>query len=150
MVRVGEEAPEFTLPVHTGGTFRLSEHRGSSNVVLFFYPADFTIGCTKEACAFQKQFLKIQQSNTIVLGISPDDLETHRQFAQAYGLEFLLASNPKKEVIHQYGAVWLRGLWVKRITVVIDKKGIVRGMIHHEFSWQQHSKDVQALLQTLE
>lgn len=150
MVHVGEEAPEFTLPVHTGGSFRLGDHRGSSNVVLYFYPADFTIGCTKEACSFQEQFPRIQRANTLIVGISPDDLETHRRFAQAYGLEFLLASDPMKKVILQYGAVWLRGLRVKRLTVVIDKKGIVRGVIHHEFRWQQHSKDVMALLQTLE
>lgn len=149
MVRVGDEAPDFELPVHTGGTFRLREHHGRSNVVLYFYPADFTMGCTKEACSFQEQFPRIRQSDAIVVGISPDDIATHRQFAQAYGLEFLLASDPTRRVIHQYGAVWLGGLLIKRITVVIDMKGIVQGVIHHEFRWQHHSKDVVTLLQTL-
>jgi peroxiredoxin Q/BCP len=149
MVRVGDEAPDFELPVHVGGTFRLSEHRGRSNVVLYFYPADFTLGCTKEACSFQKQISSLRQSNAVVVGISPDDLETHRRFAQSFGLEFLLASDPLKKVIRQYGALWLGGLLVKRITFVIDMSGVVRGMIHHEFQWQRHSEDVRALLQTL-
>lgn len=150
MVRVDDEAPDFELPVHTGGTFRLSNHRGRSHVVLYFYPADFTMGCTKEACSFQQQFPRIRQSDAVVVGISPDDLETHRRFAQTYGLEFPLASDPMKSVMRRYGAVWLGGLRVKRITVVIDKKGIVRGVIHHELFWQQHSKDVVTLLQTLD
>jgi peroxiredoxin Q/BCP len=149
MVRVGDEAPDFELPVHIGGTFRLSEHRGRSTVVLYFYPADFTLGCTQEACSFQNQFAYLQQLNTVVVGISPDDLDTHRRFAERHGLEFLLASDPRKKVIGQYGALWLGGLLVKRITFVIDTSGVVRGMIHHEFRWKRHSEEVRALLQTL-
>lgn len=149
MIRVGDEAPDFEIPVNTGEMFRLHDQREISNVVLYFYPADFTLGCTKEACSFQDHFSALRQAEAVVVGISPDDIDTHKRFARAYGLGFLLASDPKLRVCKQYGALWLGGIRVKRITVVIDKNGIVRGVIHLELKWKQHSVDVLQLLKTL-
>jgi peroxiredoxin Q/BCP len=150
MIQVGEQAPDFELSVHTGDRIRLSDFRGRSNVVLFFYPADFTIGCTSEACSFRDHFSQLQRSNALLVGISPDDLETHRRFAQAYGFQFLLASDPDLTVCKRYGAVWFGGRLVKRITVVIDRQGMVRGVVHHELLWRRHSTAVVQLLSSLD
>jgi peroxiredoxin Q/BCP len=148
-MRIGDQAPDFELPVQRGETFRLRDARGKKNVVLYFYPADFTLGCTSEACSFQERLPQIQQADTVVVGISPDHIVMHERFARAMKLEFLLASDPEKRVIRLYGALWWWGVRVKRITVVIDKRGVVRGVIHHELLWGRHSADVVSLLQTL-
>ncbi len=150
MIRVGEAAPDFELPLHTGEQFRLSEQRGNKIVVLYFYPQDFTWGCTKEACSFRDYQSVLVDKGALVIGVSPDDLESHRQFARAHRLNFSLASDPTKKVSKRYGAVWFGGLRIKRISVVIDRQGIVRGIFHHELLVDNHRKDIVQLLDTLQ
>lgn len=130
MPAVGEKAPDFTLPASTGETIRLKDLRGKK-VVLYFYPKDDTPGCTREACAFQNDLSLIQKKGAVVLGVSADDVESHRKFARKYGLRFPLLSDEEKEVIKAYG-VWKKKsmygrtfLGIERTTFLIDEEGTI-------------------------
>ena len=138
MLPIGALAPDFELPLHTGDTFHLSSHRKKHHVILYFYPKDFTWGCTQEGCLFSEHLKTIQSLEGVVVGINSDSLELHRSFAEHYNLGFPLASDTHLEVCRNYRALWLRGFAIKRITYVIDKRGIIQGKAHHELLIDKH------------
>ena len=124
----GSPAPEFELPTQDGTTVSLEDFRGQK-VVLYFYPKDDTPGCTKEACQFQERTPRFQQLDTVVLGVSPDSVESHRKFREKYDLEFPLLADEDHEVAEAYG-VWKEKkmfgntFWgVERTTFLIDEEG---------------------------
>jgi peroxiredoxin Q/BCP len=149
VLRIGQQAPDFEVVLHTGETFRLSEERGRRQLVLCFYPKDFTFGCTKEACAFTRHFDDIKRLNAVVIGISPDSLEIHKKFAAQYQLPFSLGSDPRLELAGTYDAVWLNGKAMRRVTYVIDKGGVIRLAAHHEFFINNHSRETITILESL-
>lgn len=148
-MRVGDEAPDFQLPLHTGEVARLSQYRGKKNVVLYFYPKDFTSGCTKEGCLFSSHTEEINRLETVIIGISADTLESHKAFAREYKLAFALAADVKKTVCRIYGALWFGGIAIRRLTYIIDKKGIIRGKTRHEFRIERHWEYVRTVLTEL-
>ena len=101
-LKVGDTAPDFSLPSGTGETLALKSLRGKQ-VVLYFYPKDDTPGCTKEACGFRDDITRIEQANTVVLGVSTDDLTSHQKFSKKYGLPFTLLSDENAAVSKAYG-----------------------------------------------
>ena len=123
-LKVGDMAPDFTLPATTGGTVRLSDFRGKANVVLAFFPAAFTGGCTKEMLAYQASIAKFEGAETKVFGISADNTPSQAEFAKQLKVAFpLLSDFAKREVIAKYGVLWPdRGL-ANRSTFVIDMEG---------------------------
>lgn len=134
MLTEGSEAPDFMLPgIDAGGTevqVKLSDLRGR-NVVLYFYPKDDTPGCTKQACGIRDEWAAFRQSDAVVLGVSPDDLASHRKFSEKYDLPFTLLADPNHAVAEAYG-VWTeksmygRKYWgIERSTFVIDEEGRV-------------------------
>ena len=127
---VGELAPDFELPDENGQKHKLSEFRGR-RVVLYFYPADDTPGCTKQACAFRDAYPEIEEQNAVVVGISPDDAAAHRKFKTKYNLPFVLLSDVDHKVMDRYG-VWgeknlygIKSIGVIRSHFVIDETGHV-------------------------
>ena len=128
---VGDHAPDFTLTTGDGATFRLSEHRGRS-VVIFFFPAAMTPGCTREATDFRDAAGALEAAGFDLVGISPDAPDKLAQFAQAEGLTYPLASNPDRSVLDAYGAYGEKKLYGKtvqgviRSTFVIDVDGLVQ------------------------
>lgn len=102
MVDAGEKAPDFTLKDQEGRAVKLSEFRGKK-VVLYFYPKDFTTGCTKEACDFRDRSGEFK--DTVILGVSSDPVDMHNDFRHKYNLPFKLLSDPEQEVQKKYG-VW--------------------------------------------
>lgn len=121
---IGELAPDFTLPTNTGsGEISLSDYR-SQWVVLYFYPADFTPGCTLEARRFQQDLPKYQARNVQILGVSADDVNSHAEFCDSEGLKFPLLADSNGEVSKAYGS-WL-GYASLRHTYLIDPDGILR------------------------
>src|ERR1700742_3152729 len=104
-LKEGDAAPAFTAVTNGGGKISLSDFKGK-NVILYFYPKDDTPGCTKEACAFRDDHAKIADAKTVVLGVSPDDPESHEKFATKYQLPFLLLADPDHAVAEKYG-VWV-------------------------------------------
>ena len=125
---VGERAPTFTLLADTGKTVRLADFRGQP-VVLYFYPKDDTPGCTKEACSFRDERSEFAKAGAVVLGVSGDDVASHRRFAEKFHLTFPLLSDPDFAVCKAYGvykqkSMYGRTYWgIERTTFVIDPQG---------------------------
>ncbi len=147
-VKVGDQAPDFTLPNQMGTPVSLHDMRGK-NVVLYFYPKDNTSGCTAQACAFRDQYEVFIQAGAEVLGVSSDSSESHRQFAVQYRLPFTLLSDAGGKVRKRYGATTM-GVLPGRVTYVIDKDGVVRHMFSSAFNAQQHIMEAVQALQALE
>jgi len=103
--QVGKKAPAFTLPASTGGKVKLSDYAGQQNVVLYFYPRDNTPGCTQEACDFRDNLARLQDAETVVLGISTDSVTSHEKFSAKFSLPFPLLADVDHVVAEKYG-VW--------------------------------------------
>ncbi|RPI16074.1 MAG: peroxiredoxin [Ignavibacteriae bacterium] len=124
-LKEGDEAPDFSLQADDGRTVKLSDYQGVSNVVLYFYPKDQTMGCTKEACSYRDNFSSFKDANAEILGVSVDDVESHKEFKQKENLNFTLLADPEKEVTKKYGVLNAFGT-ASRVTFVIDKEGKIR------------------------
>lgn len=129
-IEEGSKAADFTLPTHDGTTLKLSSLRGAP-VVLYFYPKDDTPGCTKEACGFRDAMAKLARHKAVVLGVSPDDPESHEKFRQKYKLPFTLLADVDHKVAEKYGA-WReknmygkKSMGIARSTFIIDADGKV-------------------------
>jgi peroxiredoxin Q/BCP len=129
-IEEGERAPDFTLYADDGRKVKLSALRGRP-VVVYFYPKDDTPGCTREACAFRDRKAEIVRLGATVLGISPDDVESHRAFRDKYGLNFPLLADPEHKVAEKYGVWRERNMYgktvmgIQRSTFVIGAEGRV-------------------------
>ena len=149
MLKIGTEAPDFEAPLDDGGAFRLSDWRGKSNVVLYFYPKDETPGCVREACGFRDIYADIEREGAAVIGVSTDTAERHRAFRAHHGLPFPLVADVDKRVSELYEARGLFGLMTARITYVIDRAGIIRAAFRHEIAIGGHVRDVLAALRDI-
>jgi peroxiredoxin Q/BCP len=152
MLREGLSAPDFQARLTTGEEVRLSDFRGRKNVVLFFYPKDFTPGCTAEACSLRDNYDEIRRYDAVIFGVSPDSEASHEQFIRRHRLPFPLISDRDGAVARAYGASGrLGGLLpgIKRVTFVIDRAGVIRAVIHHEFLIRKHLESILEALQRL-
>ena len=125
---VGQPAPEFTLPGVAGEVRRdysLSEFRGRK-VVLAFYPGDFTPGCTKQMCQYRDQFSEFEGVDAVLLGISPQDVDSHERWATKRNFHFPLLADTDKQVIEQYGVRGGKLIPVKRSVFVVGPDSVVR------------------------
>lgn len=140
-------APEFNLPTHTGdGSVSLADYRGKW-LVVYFYPKDFTSGCTLEAQRFQRDLDQFHQRNTEVIGISADSVDSHAEFCDSEGLKFPLLSDTSGDVSKAYGS-WL-GFISLRHSFIIDPDGILRDR-YVKVSPAIHSQEVLARLDDLQ
>jgi peroxiredoxin Q/BCP len=121
---VGDVAPDFCLQ-STAGEIRLSEHLGDRDVLLVFYPGDDTPVCTRQLCDYRDNLSVFQDLGVEVLGINPQNLASHRRFAEKHGLTFPLLSDEDKSVCRAYGAVGLLGS-AKRALVLVGADGRIR------------------------
>jgi thioredoxin-dependent peroxiredoxin len=127
MIRTGEQAPDFTLPGIENGSrrdFTLSEYRGR-NVVLAFYPGDNTPGCTRQLCSYRDDWSEFEQLGAVLLGISPQDVDSHERFAAKRHFPFPLLADTDKAVADTYG-VSAPIIGVRRSVFVVDGNGTVR------------------------
>ena len=124
MPSVGQSAPTFTLPSQTGEPIALKSYRGKW-VVLYFYPKDMTTGCTIEAHNFQRDQAKFDADNAVILGVSVDTVDSHKQFCTKDGLTFHLLADPQHKVVDEYGSLGsFMGLQIaNRNTFLIDPQG---------------------------
>jgi peroxiredoxin Q/BCP len=121
---INQPAPNFTLPTNTGdGKISLADFRGKW-VVLYFYPKDFTAGCTIEARRFQQDLPKYLKKNVEIIGVSADDIDSHAEFCDSEGLKFPLLADTKGTVSKAYGS-WI-GFVSMRHTFIVDPQGILR------------------------
>ena len=124
-LKVGDLAPDFTLPATVQDSITLSQYRGQKNVVLAFYPFDWSPVCSLQLPGLQENLPKFKELDTEVLGISVDSRHSHKAFAEHLGLEFPLLSDFDKKVCQVYG-VLREGGFAERALFVIDKQGIIR------------------------
>jgi peroxiredoxin Q/BCP len=122
MLKVGELAPDFELPDQDGRNRRLSEIHDGKPLILYFYPADFTPGCTKEACDLRDLHTQILASGLRVVGVSPQSPDSHRRFRDEHSLPFTLLSDEGKVAIKAFDVDGPLGIGVRRATFLIDAK----------------------------
>jgi thioredoxin-dependent peroxiredoxin len=116
----GDLAPDFTLDTDRGDQVHLADLRGT-RVILYFYPADDTPGCTRQACAIRDQWSDVEETGAYVFGVSPDDVESHVAFRDKFSLPFPLLADPDRSVAEAYGV--LNGPKLVRSTFLIDEDG---------------------------
>jgi peroxiredoxin Q/BCP len=148
-LRVGEPAPDFSLPSSTGELVRLSDFRGKSAVVLFFYPKDNSPACTMEACSFRDSHEAFREAGAEVIGISSDSETSHRGFAGRFRLPYVLLSDRDGAVRARYGVPRTFGLFPGRVSYLIDREGIVRHIFASQFQPWRHVAEALAVLKTL-
>ena len=140
--KIGEAAPDFSLPDQNGVTHSLHEFAGKW-LVLYFYPKDDTPGCTKEACSFRDDLHKLTALGAQVVGISVDDTRSHAEFAKKYHLPFPLLADSDKEVATRYGVLMNLGLIkiAKRYTFLIDPQGTIN-KVYDKVETSRHSQEI--------
>jgi peroxiredoxin Q/BCP len=139
MIKTDERAPEFTLPDETGKDRSLTELLSPGAIVLYFYPADFTPGCTRQACVLRDLHSEIERAGLRVVGISPQSPETHAKFKAKYQLPFVLLSDEHKTVIKMYGVNGPLGVGVRRASYLIDGGRRIRDAVLADFRIGRHA-----------
>jgi thioredoxin-dependent peroxiredoxin len=139
MIKSGERAPEFTLPDETAADRSLTEFLSTGPLVLYFYPADFTPGCTRQACVLRDMHSELQQAGLTVVGISPQSPASHAKFKAKYRLPFVLLSDRQKTVIKMYGVNGPLGIGVRRASYLIDASRRVRDAVLADFRIGKHA-----------
>lgn len=149
----GKKAPDFTLADQNGKMRSLSDYKGKW-VLLYFYPKDDTPGCTIEACALRDQFKDFKKIKAEVLGVSTDNVQSHKKFALAYDLPFTLLADEHKEVVGRYGVFREKKLYGRtymgtvRSSFLINPQGIVQ-KVYEKVKPEMHAAEVLADLKEL-
>jgi peroxiredoxin Q/BCP len=144
----GDKAPAFSLPSQEGPPVSLAENKGKW-IVLYFYPKDMTPGCTVEAHNFQRDLDKYRKANAVVLGVSVDSVDSHREFCTKESLSFKLLSDPDRKVVATYGSSMEGKEMAARNTFLIDPSGVIR-KVYEKVSPAGHSEEVLAELARLQ
>ena len=144
-LKVGMLAPDFTLKDEEGIEQSLSDYLGKKNIVLAFYPKDFTGGWTAELCSLRDNLSEIEATESVLFGVSVDDVKSHKRFREAEKFGFSLLADTEFEVSKQYSGIIERFNASKRTTFIIDKAGYIRA-IDREVNVKTHGEDVAALL----
>jgi peroxiredoxin Q/BCP len=142
--QVGQTAPDFTLPSQDGSKISLHDFKGKW-VVLYFYPKDGTSGCTLEAHNFQRDLAKYEQSNAVIVGVSVDSADSHKEFCAKQGLRFKLLADTEKKVSQDYDSLMPIIHYSSRNTFLIDPSGKV-AKVWTGVSPAKHSDEVLAVL----
>lgn len=131
MLEIGTKAPDFKLIADNGKSYSLKDFKGKK-LILYFYPKDMTSGCTAEACDFRDNIEIFSNKNSVVIGVSKDNAESHKKFKTKYNLPFTLLSDENLEMLKAYN-VWKeksmygkKYMGIERTTYIIDEKGIIK------------------------
>jgi len=148
---VGSPAPDFSAPGTGGETITLSQFRNNRRVVLSFYPRDFSWGCTRQLCSYRDGYAEFTRRNAIVLGVSRNPPPSQARFAELNRLPFTLISDYVGNIARRYGVTRLGGLlsFPRRVTFVIDERGVIRGAICHEIAVGRHLSEALEILDGL-
>ena len=143
MLEAGARAPEFELANDQGGETTLSELLQNGPLILYFYPADFTPGCTKEACSIRDIHNDIQSVGLQVAGISPQEVESHQRFRDEYELPFILLSDPEKVAIKMYDVDGPFGVGVRRATFLINQDRTIQDAVMADVRIGRHKEFIE-------
>ncbi len=150
-LKVGDTVPAFKLQNQKGQWFNSNSVIGKQAAVIYFYPKDNTPGCTKEACKFRDEFEVFKDLNAKIIGISSDDVTSHKKFAKKYDLPFTLLADVNKKVRKLFGVPnSVLGLIPGRVTYVVNKKGIIIYIFNSQFSAQKHIAEAIKALKSAE
>ncbi|MBT8144270.1 MAG: peroxiredoxin [Gammaproteobacteria bacterium] len=138
MIAIGSDAPQFVLSDQDGNEVSLASLLADGAFLLYFYPADFTPGCTREACSLRDMHDDIVNSGLRVVGISPQDSDSHRRFATEHELPFTLLADPDKQAVHAYDVDGPLGFGVRRASFLIDAEGKIADAIQADFMIAKH------------
>jgi peroxiredoxin Q/BCP len=147
MLKEGDKAPDFTLQSQDSSQVKLSDLLTRGYVVLYFYPKDDTPGCKKEACSFRDLNQEFRAEGAEIIGISVDDVTSHKQFHEKYSLNFTILADPDKKVTETYGVKSKLG-FAKRVTFVIDENGIIQ-KVYPDVDVTAHAAEVLSLIKSL-
>lgn len=150
MLKIGDRAPDFELPDDHGRAVRLRELLEAGPIILYFYPADFTLFCVQEACMFRRAFPDLEGCGLRVFGVSPQEAESHARFRERFRIPYPLLVDRDKKVIRAYGADGPFGLGVRRITYLIGADGTVTDRLRADFIVGRHRAFVRRALSRLE
>jgi peroxiredoxin Q/BCP len=140
-IQPGSAAPDVALDLHDGQTIRLAQLWAKRPVILFFYPKDNSLVCTKEACAFRDAYEDFVAAGATVVGVSGDSAESHERFASQHRLPFLLATDADGSLQRAFGVTKTLGLIPGRVTFVIDRQGVVRHVFSGQFVADRHVRE---------
>lgn len=139
---INSQAPDFTLPSTSGSDFTLSKEAKGQSVILFFYPQDFTPGCTKEACSFRDNFDVFREVDIPVFGISTDSISSHQKFKKSHNLPFELLSDKTARVSRLYKAKMPILKKSKRITYLLNEDHKVAAVYDNLFGAENHIREM--------
>ena len=142
-MEVGSKAPEFVLADDEGGETSLTDLLKDGPLILYFYPADFTPGCTKEACSIRDIHNDIQSVGLRVAGVSPQDVESHQKFRDEYELPFTLLSDPDKVAIKMYDVDGPFGVGVRRATFLISQDRVIKDAVMADVRIGRHQEFIE-------
>ena len=146
-IKVGDKVPFFTLKNQDNQDFSIANLIGKKAMVIYFYPKDDTPGCTKEACSFRDEFEDFKDLNAEVIGISSDNVSSHKKFAKKYRLPFTLLADTEKKVQKKFGVPRsILGLIPGRVTYIIDKEGVVIYIFNSLGKAEQHIIEAKRIL----
>jgi peroxiredoxin Q/BCP len=148
-VKVGETAPDFSLQNQDGEIIALSDYYKKNNVVLFFYPKDFSPGCTIQVCHFRDNYEDFTDLGAEVIGVSSDSVESHKKFLDEYLLPFQLLSDEGGKVRRGYGSTKGYGYLPGRYTFIIDMDGVVRHIFTSETDMKKHIDEALRILREI-
>ena len=140
MLGSGDKAPEFTLKNHDDQEVTLSNLLHQGPLILYFYPGDFTPVCTKEACMVRDMADELAEAGLQIVGISPDDGDSHRRFKAKHDIDFVLLSDPQKHVSKMFGVNGPFGIGVRRATFLIDQNRLIQGAIRADLRVSRHEE----------
>jgi peroxiredoxin Q/BCP len=143
MLKPGSEAPEFALANDQGGETSLSDLLQDGPLILYFYPADFTPGCTKEACSIRDIHNDIQAVGLQVAGISPQDKDSHQRFREEHDLPFVLLSDPDKVAVKMYDVDGPFGVGVRRATFLINQDRTIQDAVQADVRIGRHQEFIE-------
>ncbi len=151
MLTIGSPIPDVSGTLDDGSLWRSSDARGHP-LVIYFYPKDFTPGCTREACTFRdarEELVGLYGAE--IVGVSRDDDASHARFVEKHSLPFRLLADPDGRITKAFGATLLAGLLPvsRRVTYVVDGSGVVRGVFDSMFQAERHVDEVRACLETI-
>ncbi len=150
LLKVGEKMPFFSLPDQHGNVINIEILLAKKTLVIYFYPKDYTPGCTAEACGFRDQYEVFKEHGAEVIGISTDGSARHSSFAKSYGLDFILLSDRDRKAEKLFGVPRsMFGLLGGRVTFIVDQSGIIRHVFQSRSQATQHVEEALKVVREL-
>jgi peroxiredoxin Q/BCP len=146
-IKIGSKIPEFKLKDQNGNLFDINSVLGKKNLVIYFYPKDDTPGCTAQACSFRDQFEVFEEADALIIGISGQSVESHKEFAQKHRLSFTLLSDEGNIIRKQFGVPTnLLGFLPGRVTYIVNKTGRVIYIFNSQMQATKHVDEALRIL----